>query len=356
MRLRPRLESEKGGADGLTQPPFYHEAEIKSQMPYHYTTGDAGSQGHPLPAVNAFQFYRYRFQLRAADAVRFPAGKSANVVRGAFGVLLRDTAAPAEYARLFEPGTALAGDAPSGLADWPRPFVFRTAHLDGRTIPPGGGFYFDAHVFEIHQPAATLARFRAAFAALVRSGIGSRRGRAGLERIEQLDLAGGAETVEDSPKPPCVVGLDPDAEPPDAETKDRVVVRFLTPTELKSGGGVAERPEFPILFGRLRDRIGTLRALYGAGPLDIDFRGMGQRAAAIRLERCNLAWERVERKSGRTGQVHSIGGFTGEAEYAGPLAEFLPWLRAARWVGVGRQTVWGKGDVRVVAVRSFGLL
>ena len=30
------------------------------------------------------------------------------------------------------------------------------------------------------------------------------------------------------------------------------------------------------------------------------------------------------------------------------VAEFLPWLRAARWVGVGRQTVWGKGDVRVL--------
>jgi hypothetical protein len=26
----------------------------------------------------------------------------------------------------------------------------------------------------------------------------------------------------------------------------------------------------------------------------------------------------------------------------------MPWLWAARWVGVGRQTVWGKGDVRVI--------
>jgi CRISPR/Cas system endoribonuclease Cas6 (RAMP superfamily) len=57
----------------------------------------------------------------------------------------------------------------------------------------------------------------------------------------------------------------------------------------------------------------------------------------------------VERKSGRTGQVHSLGGFTGEAEYEGALAEFVPWLRAARWVGVGRQTVWGKGEMRVVS-------
>jgi CRISPR-associated endoribonuclease Cas6 len=66
------------------------------------------------------------------------------------------------------------------------------------------------------------------------------------------------------------------------------------------------------------------------------------------LRQCDLRWEKVERKSGRTGQVHPLGGFTGVAEYQGDLTEFLPWLQAARWVGVGRQTVWGKGDVRVV--------
>ena len=79
---------------------------------------------------------------------------------------------------------------------------------------------------------------------------------------------------------------------------------------------------------------------------------MGERAAKIELRRSEVVWEQVKRKSGRTGQVHPIGGFTGEAEYVGDLAEFLPWLRAARWVGVGRQTVWGKGDVRVMGALS----
>ena len=126
-------------------------------------------------------------------------------------------------------------------------------------------------------------------------------------------------------------------------------LRFLTPTELKTGGGVSERPEFAVLFGRLRDRLSTLRALYGAGPLDIDFRGMGERAGAFVWSARQLQWERVERRSSAApARCIRIGGFTGEAEYEGPVAEFLPWLRAARWVGVGRQTVWGKGDVRVV--------
>jgi hypothetical protein len=305
--------------------------------------------------VHTFEFYRFRFHFHAIDAVEFPSGKSANVVRGALGLVLRDTAAPATYHRLFEPGRGSVGnalttpaakppaqpDAPSGLSDWPRPFVLRATHLDGLTVAAGGHFFFDVHVFDLREPV--VAHFRSAFVEFAETGIGVRRGRAELACIEQLDLTDAACQVGDVPLPPSVIGLDPDP-----EIVERAAVRFLTPTELKSAGGLADRPEFPILFSRLRDRLSTLRALYGAGPLDIDFRAMGERANAIRLVRCDLAWEKVERKSGRTGQIHPLGGFVGKADYEGDLAEFLPWLRAARWVGVGRQTVWGKGDVRVL--------
>jgi hypothetical protein len=285
--------------------------------------------------VTTFEFYRFRFHFRALDRLHFPEGKSANVVRGAFGAVLRDTVPAGVYSRLFEPGAAL-GPAPSGLSDWPRPFVLRVAHLDGLTISAGDTLFLDAHVFDLHQPA--LSHFQAALARLAEKGLGPGRGRAALERTEELDLF-------DSPREsgsPNVVLLDPAPESVPSAT-----VQFRTPTELKSGGELAERPEFVVLFGRLRDRISTLRSLYGQGPLQIDFRALGERAAQVRMKRCELAWEQVSRRSGRTGQVHSIGGFTGEAVYEGELAEFLPWLKAARWVGVGRQTVWGKGDVRV---------
>jgi hypothetical protein len=290
-----------------------------------------------LPMPITFEFHRYRFHFQAVDPVYLPRGKSANAVRGALGNVLHEAVPPAVYARLFEPGATL-GAAPSGLADWPRPFVLRVAHLDGLAIESGEAFFLDAHVFDLHQPA--LEHFRAALALLADKGLGPGRGRATLESVTQLDL-------DDSIRPiglPSVVALDPEPQP-----VRRVSVRFETPTELKSAGELVERPEFPILFGRLRDRISTLRSLYGPGALEIDFRGMGERAAATRMTRCDLAWEQAKRKSGRTGQVHSIGGFTGTVEYTGELAEFLPWLRAARWVGVGRQTVWGKGDLRVVS-------
>jgi len=61
--------------------------------------------------------------------------------------------------------------------------------------------------------------------------------------------------------------------------------------------------------------------------------------------RCDVRQVDVVRRSSRTGQVHSIGGFVGEAEYEGELDEFICFLRVVKWTGVGRQTVWGKGVI-----------
>ena len=290
-------------------------------MPYHYTTRRTLP---PATTVPTFEFYRFRLHFEADDAVRF--ASSANVIRGACGIFLRRTAPPDIYARLFEPGRDL-GPAPSGLSDWPRPFVFRTAGMEALR-EASRSFSFALHLFDTRQPL--IPYFETAFARWAASGIGPARTSARLLGVEPLGNL-------------YSIALDPAPSPVDA-----VTLRFVTPTELKAAGGLAASPEFGILFARLRDRIATLRALYGAGPLELNFRGMGERAAAIRLVRSDLRWEKAARTSSRTGQTHPLGGFTGEADYCGDLREFMPWLRAARWVGVGRQTVWGKGEIHVV--------
>jgi hypothetical protein len=128
---------------------------------------------------------------------------------------------------------------------------------------------------------------------------------------------------------------------------ERVCVRFVTPTELKSGQQIVARPDFGVLAARIRDRLSTLRTLYDGGPLEIDFRSFGERAERVRLMRCDVHQVEITRQSTRTGQVHSIGGFIGEAEYEGDLAEFVPYLCAGKWTGVGRQTAWGKGEIGI---------
>lgn len=323
---------------------------------------DAGSP--EAPSDLSFELLAFRFHLKARDSVYFPPGKSGNIVRGAFGTIFRqlvcipgchETRACEQreecpYARIFEPAAAMA-DGPSGLHDWPRPFVFRAAHLDGRTIQSGEVFTFDIHLFDLKNPA--IVYFILAFAEVSKEGIGPRRGRAQLTKVEQLGPHGkpvtqvydGAAFQNTPLNPP--IRLELTGEAPQAT---KVRVRFTTPTELKHGQLLATRPEFEALFGRIRDRLSTLRALYGPGPLALDFEGLGERAAKIKLAQLKIDFTDVERKSAKTGERHPLGGFVGEAEYEGELGEFLPFLRAGWWVGVGRQTVWGKGviETRVV--------
>jgi hypothetical protein len=290
-----------------------------------------------------FRLHPLRFSFVARERISFPPGKSSNILRGAFGTIFRritcmpqctsarecEWRASCPYARMFEPRALASG--PSGLADWPRPFVFRATHLDGRTIQPGESFHFDLNLFDVRNDA--VAYLVLAFSQLAREGLGPGRSRVELTGVSQLD------ENYDSAVAPLVLDL------ASSEAITHVRVRFLTPTELKSGQQLAARPEFSILAARIRDRISTLRERYGEGPLTIDFRAFGERAALVRMTRCEVRQMDIERRSSRTGQVHPIGGFVGEAEYEGDLAEFVPYLHAARWTGVGRQTVWGKGEI-----------
>jgi hypothetical protein len=284
-----------------------------------------------------FDFYSFRFVFSALDPVVFPAGQPGNILRGAFGNAFRGivcspgcpgarqcpTRESCDYSRIFEPAGSALG--PSGLQDQPRPFVFRAAYLDGRTIHAKERFWFEVNLFETRNPP--LESFAQAFGRMAKDGLGPGRGRADLVSVEQRSIS---------------ISLEP------SEAGVRTLrVEFVTPTELKSGDHLVARPEFGVLFARARDRISTLRALYGAGPLEIDFRAMGERAAAIRMVRSELRQVEAVRRSSRTGEVHGIGGFVGVAEYEGDLSEFLPYLEAAQWTGIGRQCVWGKGQLRV---------
>jgi hypothetical protein len=253
------------------------------------------------------ELYPLRFRFAATRPLHFGPGQSANMLRGQFGKALFQQA-PSAYDRLFAPSSR---EGPSGLRDLPRPFVMRVAHLDGLRLAPGERFDVGMNLFDIRAPA--IETIRDAVCAAVRARFVGTDG----FQVMRLSLA-----ALDTPV-------------------HRVRVRFVTPTELKG----AESPEFSVLFSRIRDRVSTLRALYGQGSLVIDFKGMGRRSELVHMTRCDLEHLDAERVSRRTGQRHSLGGFIGMAEYEGDLAEFVPYLEAAQWTGVGRQTVWGKGEI-----------
>ena len=166
---------------------------------------------------------------------------------------------------------------------------------------------------------------------------------------EQVLYAAGSETssieIRTNDVEPVSLDLSPVASAP-----NRIRVEFQAPTELKHEDRIATWPRFPILFSRIRDRVNTLRALYGRGPLDIDFKSSAVRAEAVRMTQYEFRRREVNRKSSRTGQTHTIGGFVGFAEYEGEWPSFSPiWKRADGLAWVGRRG-WGQGEI---AVRCF---
>jgi hypothetical protein len=292
-----------------------------------------------------FQFYPLRFELVATDRLTFPAGKAANTLRGAIGIIFRSHACEPEcaaqgdsrhcehrhtciYAKAFEPIASARG--PSGLADSPRPFALRVRHLDGKTFQPGQTFHVDLNLFSLDPDILRLLVLT--FATLSREGLGPNRAKVELRQVTGTE--------------PLTLSLEPGQ-----QTANKIRVEFLSPTELKHDGQITDRPEFPVLFARIRDRISILRDLYGSGPLEIDFNAIGARAALVQMTDCQMTHNEVTRRSTRTGQVHSIGGFTGHADYEGDLTEFLPWLEIARYTGVGRQAVWGKGEISTIRLK-----
>jgi hypothetical protein len=244
--------------------------------------------------------YPFEFTLEAPEPIVFERYRAGNLVRGALGRALD--------ARIFSPRSA---NGPSGFYDRPRPFVLRTQPLEGRRFERGEPFTVRVNSF---IPA--FADFREAF------------GRMRWSLVEARQLPELSFTFE-------------------ARVARRVTVRFITPTELKDAGEVLHEPHFGVLLKRARDRVSALCALCQDGAPEADYAGLGLRAGAVVMAASRVEVIEAVRHSSRTGQTHSLGGFTGEADYEGELGEFVPWLEAASTTGVGRLTVWGNGWIEV---------
>jgi len=265
--------------------------------------------GDPTPPAARLDILQLRAYFTPRAKLAFPFS-AAMPIRGALGFCLPE--------KIFRPHRD-AG--PSGLRDAPRPFVLRVRHLDGLTFAAGESFEIGVNLFA----PSLLPVFRNSLQELSASGLGP--GRIPLE-------AGALDVVERR--------FDLAAQEPYKQLE----VTFLTPTEIKGWAGYG-LPPFETLAARVRDRVSALCTLYGSGEPGLDFRGLAERAREVHTASGELTAVRAQRTSSRTGQTHPLSGFTGSVIYEGELSEFVPLLRAACFTGVGRQTVWGHGEIAI---------
>jgi hypothetical protein len=306
---------------------------------------------------------RYRFTLRIREPVTLPRHKG-NVLRGGFGNMFRRVvcAQPERkrcvgcllqhhcaYGVLFEPSPPPGAEALSKNEAVPRPFVIEPPL--GQQTDYGKDEYLDFGLILIGQATAYLPYFVVAFQELGRRGLGRQSGRFELEQV----------TVEHPGSEPIVVfaaGETRDTKLLVTATEvkawagtlptDQIMLTLLTPTRLKHRGRwVKHGPPFGALIKTLLGRVSSLSYFHCGQRFETDFRGLIDRAAEVRVARCETRWEDWSRFSGRQKQRVRMGGLVGRVAYEGNLRDYLPLLALGELVHVGKGTVFGNGQYRI---------
>jgi hypothetical protein len=298
------------------------------------------------------------------------------------------------YKAVFEPSPPPGADRLSKNQDIPRPFVFRHP-LD---IPPvvapglslaadvalglsparaalkGGatrtryqpGERFEFGLVLIGRALDFLPYFVLSFRELAGQGLGLNRAVCELENVTACDFdqSAVASVYQSSDQifhTPAPLDLAAWVERRIRQlAPSRITVQFLTPTHLTFEGQIVKQPEFHHLFKRVRDRVNALSSFYGDGPVDADFKGLGEHAEEVRTVSSKIEWVERFRTSSKTHQRHELSGFVGSCTYEFPVSSFefpvsnrqlLKWLICGELLHVGKHAAWGNGWFNILEAR-----
>ena len=126
-------------------------------------------------------------------------------------------------------------------------------------------------------------------------------------------------------------------------------LKFLTPARIRVEGDLQVGMSFELLVRNLLRRVSMLAAVHGRARLELDYRGLIDRAGEAETRSSALRWFDLERYSNRQQTKMSLGGFTGEVEYAGKaIVEFLPLITAGELLHLGAGTSFGLGRYEIM--------
>lgn len=324
----------------------------------------------------------FRFRLVAARTMELPEYKG-SVLRGGFGSAFRRIScapkatecdgcvlrAPCPYAYVFETSPPADSEVLRNLKDVPRPFVIEPPDDDRTTLVPGAELTFGLVL--VGHGVLTLPYFVAAFRELGRTGIG--KGRAGFELAQVWQVSpdewfyparypgtesgpdASAWTVFDDARGDinmrgvpdrCLKAVDLERMAMELPA-ERLQITFKTMTRLKTRDNLAVKPSFEALVRALLRRISSLAYFHHGVALEVDYRGLIERAGEVRVVEDDTRWADWERYSNRQEAKMNLGGFVGRVVFNGALSEFLRLLLLGAFVHVGKNTTFGLGQYRM---------
>jgi hypothetical protein len=216
------------------------------------------------------------------------------------------------------------------------------AAVDNKTTyMPGDEFPFSITLLG-EKSISQLALVIAAVKRIGSNGLGQKRGKLTIKSITNkgiklYNLESNQLITPPQPQNLCI-------EAPNKAA--RVLLHFITPTAIKTGGQVAKQLTLEMILSSLKRRIRLLGRHHGFANYQ----------KLVQLDRANpeekillntLKPYKWERYSARQKQAIPFEGVVGELLIAGQIDNYIPLLKAGEVLHVGRGTVYGMGQYKM---------
>lgn len=311
--------------------------------------------------LEGFEFSRFSFHIEAEEEIILPPYKG-STFRGGFGVAMKRVVCVARgkscdecilkykciYSYIFETPTPKDTDRLRGYPNIPHPFIIEPPEKEKRIYRVGESISFDFVL--IGRAIEYLPYFIYTFEELGRRGIGRGRGKYKLKEVytaqplEHLRLYSIEDKTFRVSKDYIVKGSD--IELPSVE--DTLTIELLTPLRLVANGSVAKDIEFHHIFRSVLRRISNLMYFHCDRELDVDFKGLIERAEKVKTVKKEISWYDWERYSFRQSARINMGGLIGSVSFEGCFEEFLPFIALGEYIHIGKGTGFGLGKIRIV--------
>ena len=310
--------------------------------------------------MNNFTFSQFVFEMKALDALQFPAYKG-STLRGAFGhafkrvvcTLRKNSCADCllrqrcVYCYVFETPPPDNAEMMKKYTAAPHPFVILPPPEEKRLYKPGEGFSFCLTL--IGKASEYLPYFIYTFNELGKTGIGKDRGTYNLLKVTKADTGevvydGSGKILHGAYK---TVSWEELAGNGKLCQTEELTLRFQTPTRIRYSEDLVFDLEFHMLMRTLLRRISLLSYFHCGSRLDLDFRGLINEAKSIEVKRRSLKWHDWERYSNRQQTRMKLGGFVGDITFTGEFGKFLPYIILGQHIHVGKGTSFGLGKYEI---------
>ncbi|MCK4260570.1 MAG: CRISPR system precrRNA processing endoribonuclease RAMP protein Cas6 [Halanaerobiales bacterium] len=314
-----------------------------------------------------FKISQYDFTLIAIEKIKLP-DHPGSTIRGGLGHALRELVCSTKnndckkcllsnqcaYTQIFEPSMSdmEKEQITNRFSTKPRPYILEP-RINGKTeYYPGEHIHFTIRLFG--STNRFLPYLLVAIQNLGKTGIGVERGKFVLSEVWNInELVGKAERIYSEyanivTNPFIELDWDHVLEFQKHLPSDKIRLKILTPMLLKANKAWVKKLEFEYLMRNILRRLSSLNVFYGTDVPSINYPELLKQSKEIQLTKDRTSWRNWTRYSSRQDQQVEMYGLLGEVYYTGNLKPFLPYLILGQYCYVGKNTVFGQGNYKII--------